>query len=157
MEDLNGIRNGNRSKGKGKRMNKRLHAWPYRKLQQFLRYKLEWIGLSDSSIPRKSRRCPLCSGSGTESCLLAPTLDMQTETLPLMCLSEVALFTCAHSASMRLPNFRMWKLRRNESGAWGCVSQPLPAGWSRLPPLKGGRLRSSGSSGRKPQASEGVR
>ena len=41
MEDLNGIRNGS----KGKRMNKRLHTWPFRKLQQFLRYELEWIGV----------------------------------------------------------------------------------------------------------------
>jgi len=27
---------------------------------------------------------------------------------------------------MKLPNFWMWRLRRDESGAWGCVSQPLP-------------------------------
>jgi len=38
MEELNGLRNSNR----GRKMNKRINSWAFHKLQQFLKYKLEW-------------------------------------------------------------------------------------------------------------------
>ena len=134
IEDLNGIRNGN----KGKRMNKRLHAWPFRKLQQFLRYKLEWSGVPVRFVDPEdtSRRCPLCGvlGARHRKLFTCPNGHIghadRNASVNVLIRGCVMYLHVPHSAfrSMRLPNFRMWKLRRNESGAWGCVSQPLPAG-----------------------------
>jgi len=138
MEDLNGIRNGNESKGKGKRLNKRLHAWPFRKLQQFLRYKLEWIGVPVRFVDPEdtSRRCPLCGVLGVRHKKLFKCPNGHVGHADRNASVNVLIRGCVmylhvlHSAprSMRLPNFWMWRLRRDESGAWGIVNMPLPAG-----------------------------
>ncbi len=138
MEDLDGIRNGNGSKGK--RMNKRLHSWPFRKLQSFLRYKLEWLGIPAMFVPPEntSRRCPLCGKFGIRHKKLfrCPNghighadRNASVNVLIRGCVMHLHVpYSAFRSISMRLPNFRMWKLRRNESGAWGIVNMPIPAG-----------------------------
>ena len=62
LEDLTGLRD---SIDYGKRMNKRLHSLPFRKLQQFLKYKSEWSGVPVSFVDPAytSQRCPLCADS----------------------------------------------------------------------------------------------
>ncbi|AGK60549.1 transposase, IS605 OrfB family, central region [Archaeoglobus sulfaticallidus PM70-1] len=134
MEDLNSIRNGN----KGKRMNRRLHSWPFRKLQLFLKYKLEWLGVPVKFVPPEdtSRRCPLCGVLGIrhKKLFTCPNGHKghadRNASVNILIRGCVLYLHVPYSAfrSMKLPNFRMWKLRRDECGVWGCVNQPLPAG-----------------------------
>ena len=118
MEDLNGIGNGN----KGKRMNKRLHAWPFHKLQQFLKYKLEWIGIPVRFVEAKhtSRRCPLCGALGIRHkkmfrCPNGHTGHADRNASVNILIRGCVMYLhvpCSAFRAMRLPNFRMWKLRR---------------------------------------------
>lgn len=59
LEDLTGMRD---SIEYGRKMNKRLHRLPFRKLQQFLKYKAEWSGVPVDFVDAEytSQRCPLC-------------------------------------------------------------------------------------------------
>ena len=137
MEDLDGIRNG-KDRDKGKRMNRRLHAWPFRKLQQFIRYKLEWLGVPVKFVDPEntSRRCPLCGVLGVRHKKLfrCPNgheghadRNASVNVLIRGCVMYLHVLYSAFR-SMKLPNFRVWKLRRDEGGAWGCVNQPLLGG-----------------------------
>ena len=135
MEELTDIRNGD---DKGKRMNRRLHSWSFYKLQQFLKYKLEWMGVPVEFVPPKgtSHRCPLCGVPGTrhKKMFKCPNGHIghadRNASVNILIRGCVMHLHVPHSAfrAMKLSNFQMWKLRREESGAWGCVSQPLPAG-----------------------------
>ena len=135
MEELTDIRNGS---NKGKRMNRRLHSWSFYKLQQFLKYKLEWMGAPVEFVPPKetSHRCPLCGVSGTrhKKMFKCPNghighadRNASVNILIRGCVVHLHVPRSAFRA-MKLPNFRMWRLRRDESGAWGIVNMPLPAG-----------------------------
>jgi len=136
MEDLDGIRDGVGERGG--RMNKRLHSWPFRRLQEFLKYKLEWVGVPVRFVPPEntSRRCPLCRVLGIRHKKLfkCPNGHVghadRSASVNILIRGCVMYLHVPYSVfrSMSLPNFRMWRLRRDESGAWGCVSQPLPAG-----------------------------
>jgi len=59
LENLKGIRK--RIKY-GRKMNRRLHSWPFRKLQSMIEYKAKWLGTPVRYIdPRgTSTRCPIC-------------------------------------------------------------------------------------------------
>ena len=61
MENLKGMRKGIRY---GKRMNRRLHSLPYRKLQFYIEYKAKLVGLPVVYVnPYKtSSLCPICGG-----------------------------------------------------------------------------------------------
>jgi len=68
LEDLTGIR-----PGKGREFNRRISAWPRRKLHQIIEYKAAWKGIPIIKVdPRySSRKCPACgriqdSRRGTE-------------------------------------------------------------------------------------------
>ena len=135
MEDLNGVRNG---KDKGRRMNKRLHAWPFHKLQQFLKYKLEWFGVPVRFVNPEdtSRRCPLCGVLGVrhKKLFTCPNGHKghadRNASINILIRGCIMYLHVPYSAFrlMKLPNFKMWKLRRKESRAWGIVNMPLPAG-----------------------------
>ncbi|MFB1064858.1 RNA-guided endonuclease InsQ/TnpB family protein [Natrinema sp. H-ect4] len=62
MEDLTGM---TEDIEYGAKMNKRLHRLPFRKLQQFLKYKSEWSGVPVEYVDAEytSQRCPLCGDS----------------------------------------------------------------------------------------------
>ncbi|MCD6209451.1 MAG: transposase [Methanophagales archaeon] len=134
VEDLNGIRGEN----KGKRMNKRLHAWPFYKLQQLLKYKFEWIGVPVMFVDPEntSHRCPLCGALGIRHkkmfrCPNGHVGHADRNASANILIRGCAMYLhvpCSAFRTTRLPNFRMWKLRRNESGVWGIVNMPLPAG-----------------------------
>lgn len=59
MEDLKRMRT---SIHYGKKMNRRLHTWPFRKLQQFIEYKALWQGIPVAYIKAKntSKTCHRC-------------------------------------------------------------------------------------------------
>lgn len=59
LEDLNGM---TEDLDYGKRMNRCLHRLPFRKLQEYIRYKAEWSGVPVMSVDAEytSQRCPLC-------------------------------------------------------------------------------------------------
>jgi putative transposase len=61
MEDLKGIRRRIRY---GRRLNRRLHAWNFRKLQSYIEYKANLDGLPVEYISAKytSTLCPICGG-----------------------------------------------------------------------------------------------
>jgi len=68
LEDLTGIK-----PRMGKRMNRRISAWPRRKIHQIIEYKAAWRGIPVVKVdPRySSRKCPVCgriqdSRKGTE-------------------------------------------------------------------------------------------
>jgi IS605 OrfB family transposase len=137
MEDLDGIRNG-KDRDKGKRMNRRLHAWPFHKLQQFLKCKLEWIGIPVKFVDPgdTSRRCSLCGVLGIrhKKLFACPNghkghadRNASVNILIRGCIMHLHVPYSAFR-SMKLPNFRMWGLRRDESRGWGIVNMPLPAG-----------------------------
>ena len=123
MEEFTDIRNGN---DKGKKMNRRLHSWSFYKLQQFLKYKLEWMGAPVEFVPPKetSHRCPLCGVSGTrhKKMFKCPNghighadRNASVNILIRGCVVHLHVPRSAFRA-MKLPNFRMWRLRREESG-----------------------------------------
>jgi IS605 OrfB family transposase len=59
LEDLNGMRD---SIDYGTRINRRLHRLPFRKLQDYIRYKAEWSSVPVMTVNADytSQRCPLC-------------------------------------------------------------------------------------------------
>ncbi len=133
MEELNGVR----SSDKGKRINKRINLWAFHKLQQFLKYKLEWNGAKVLFVPPEetSRRCPLCGSFGFryKKLFRCPNGHVghadKNASVNILIRGCVLHLHVPYSVllSMRLPNFMMWKLRRSESGAWGVVNAPFPA------------------------------
>ena len=126
MEDLNGIRNGD---NKERRLNRRLHSWAFRKLQEFLKYKLEWFGVPVMFVPPEntSCRCPLCRVLGIRHRKLfkCPNGHVghadRNASVNILIRGCVMFLHVPYSVfrSMSLPNFRMWRLRRDESGVWG--------------------------------------
>ena len=61
LEDLKGLREHIRY---GRKMNRRLHSWPFRKLQFMVEYKAKWLGTPVRYVNPKgtSSRCPWCGG-----------------------------------------------------------------------------------------------
>jgi IS605 OrfB family transposase len=59
LEDLNGMRD---SIDYGAKMNRRLHRLPFRKLQDYIRYKAGWSSVPVMTVNAEytSQRCPLC-------------------------------------------------------------------------------------------------
>lgn len=67
LEDLNGMRD---SIDYGARMNRRLHRLPFRKLQEYIRYKAEWSSVPVMTVDAEytSQRCPLCGHRSKRPC-----------------------------------------------------------------------------------------
>ncbi len=60
---------GIRKKGKGRRFNRKLNSWPFRKLRQYIKYKANWRGIMvvEVSEAYTSQRCWRCGTTGVRS------------------------------------------------------------------------------------------
>jgi IS605 OrfB family transposase len=69
LEDLKGIRNRRGMKRQsGKKSRTMLNAWPFRQLEEFIRYKAEQAGVQVVEVPayRSSHTCPRCTATGDD-------------------------------------------------------------------------------------------
>ena len=90
-------------------------------MQQFLKYKFEWIGVPVMFVNPEStsHRCPLCGALGIRHkkvfrCLNGHTGHADRNASVNILLRGCAMYLhvpCSAFRSVRLPNFRMWKLR----------------------------------------------